>query len=54
MALASSGPGGKADSAVSISGLAPYMTPERIRRVAALALETRADILRDMGLQRTV
>ena len=25
---------------------------ERIRRVAALALETRADILRDMGLQR--
>ena len=54
VALAIPGPGGKADSAFSISGLAPYMTPERIRRVAALALETRADILRDMGLQRTV
>lgn len=52
VALAIPGPGGRADSAFSISGLAPYMTPERIRRVAALALETRADILRDMGLQR--
>ena len=51
VALAIPGPGGKADSAFSISGLAPYMTPERIRRIAALALETRADILRDLGVQ---
>ena len=50
-ALAIPGPGGKADSPFSISGLAPYMTPERIRRIAALALETRADILRDLGVQ---
>jgi len=50
VALAIPGPGGKADSAFSISGLAPYMTPERIRRIAALALETRADILRDLGV----
>ena len=27
------------------------MTPERIRRIASLALETRADILRDLGVQ---
>ena len=45
------GPDGRAESAFSISGLAPYMTPERIRRIAALALETRADILRDLGVQ---
>ena len=51
VALAIPGPGGKADSAFSISGLAPYMTPERIRRIASLALETRADILRDLGVQ---
>ena len=51
VALAIPGPGGKADSAFSISGLAPYMTPERIRRIAALALETRSDILRDLGVQ---
>lgn len=50
VALAIPGPGGRADSAFSISGLAPYMTPERIRRIAALALETRTDILRDLGL----
>lgn len=49
VALAIPGPGGRADSAFSITGLAPYMTPERIRRIAALALETRADILRDLG-----
>lgn len=50
VALAVPGPGGKADSAFSISGLAPYMNAERLRRIAALALETRADILRDLGL----
>lgn len=50
VALAIPGPGGRADSAFSISGLAPYMTAERIRRISTLALETRADILRDLGL----
>lgn len=50
VAVAIPGPGGKADSAFSISGLAPYMSHERIRRIAALALDTRADILRDLGL----
>ena len=52
VALAIPGPGGKADSAFSISGLAPYMAPERIRRVAALALDTRTDILADLGVGR--
>ena len=51
VALAIPGPGGRADSAFSISGLAPYMTTERIRRISTLALETRADILRDLGIQ---
>ena len=32
VALAIPGPGGRAESAFSISGLAPYMTDERIRR----------------------
>ena len=50
VAVAIPGPGRKAESAFSISGLAPYMTPERIRRVAALALEAKEDILRDLGL----
>ena len=50
VALSIPGPGGKADSAFSISGLAPYMTAERIRRISTLALETRADILHDLGL----
>lgn len=50
VALSIPGPGGRADSAFSISGLAPYMTPERVRRIAALALETRTDILHDLGL----
>lgn len=50
VALAIPGPGGRADSAFSISGLAPYMTAERIRRISTLALETRADILHDLGL----
>lgn len=49
VAVAIPGPKGRADSAFSISGLAPYMSPERIRRIAELALETRADILRDLG-----
>ena len=51
VALAIPGPGGRADSAFSISGLAPYMTAERIRRISTLALETRAGILRDLGIQ---
>lgn len=50
VALSIPGPGGRADSAFSISGLAPYMTAERIRRISNLALETRADILHDLGL----
>ena len=50
VALAIPGPGGRADSAFSISGLAPYMTAERIRRISTLALETRTDILHDLGL----
>ena len=54
VALAIPGHGGKADSAFSISGLAPYMTAERIRRIAALALETRDDILRDLGFAQRV
>ena len=32
VAVAIPGPDGRAESAFSISGLAPYMTPERIRR----------------------
>ena len=51
VALAIPGPGGRAESAFSISGLAPYMTADRIRRISALALETRDDILREMGLK---
>ncbi|MDD4849488.1 MAG: IclR family transcriptional regulator [Gemmiger sp.] len=51
VAVSIPGPGGRADSAFSISGLAPYMNPERIRRIAALAMETRGDILRDLGLK---
>ena len=52
VAVAIPGPDGRADSAFSISGLAPYMTPERIRRVASLALDTRTDILADLGVGR--
>ena len=52
VAVAIPGPDGRAESAFSISGLAPYMTPERIRRVAALALDTRTDILADLGVGR--
>ena len=50
VAVAIPGPGGRPETAFSISGLAPYMTGDRIRRIAALALSTRDDILRDMGL----
>ena len=53
VAVAIPGPGGRADSAFSISGLAPYMTPERIQKIAAMALETRGDILHDLGLSDT-
>ena len=50
VALAIPGPDGRADSAFSISGLTPYMTPERIRRIAAMALDSRTDILADLGI----
>lgn len=54
VAVAIPGPDGRAESAFSISGLTPYMTPERIRRIAAMALDSRTDILADLGLvQRT-
>ena len=53
VAVAIPGPGGRPEGAFSISGLAPYMSDERIRRVARLALETRDDIVRDMGLPVT-
>ena len=39
VAVAIPGPGGRPEGAFSISGLAPYMSDERIRRVARLALE---------------
>lgn len=51
VAVAIPGPDGRAESAFSISGLAPYMTPERIRRIATLALDARTDILADLGLR---
>ena len=51
VAVAIPGPDGRAESAFSISGLAPYMTPERIRRIATLALDARTDILADLGLK---
>ena len=50
VAVAIPGPGGRPETAFSISGLAPYMTGDRIRRIASLALSTRDDLLRDMGL----
>lgn len=50
VAVAIPGPDGRADSAFSISGLTPYMTPERIRRIAAMALDSRTDILADLGI----
>ena len=51
VAVAIPGADGRAESAFSISGLAPYMTPERIRRIATLALDARTDILADLGLR---
>lgn len=44
------GPGGKAESAFSISSLVPHMRRERILQLAQLALETKENILRDLGL----
>lgn len=52
VALAIPGADGRADTAFSISGQTPYMTPERIRRIAALALDARTDILAGLGLAR--
>ena len=46
------GADGRAETAFSISGRAPYMTAERIRRVADLAMECRTDILADLGVAR--
>lgn len=50
VAMAIPGASGRADAAFSISGLASYMNADRIRRIAVLAMETRTDILRDMGV----
>lgn len=50
VAVAIPGSDGRADSAFSISGLTPYMTPERIRRIAAMAQDSRTDILADLGI----
>lgn len=50
VAVAIPGPGGKAESAFSISGLVPYMTEKRQLEIAQMAMEARDDILRDMGL----
>lgn len=44
------GPGGKAESAFSISSLVPHMRRERILQLAQLALEAKESILRDLGL----
>ena len=52
VAVAIPGADGRADTAFSISGLTPYMTPERLRRIAAMALDARTDILADLGLLR--
>lgn len=49
VAVALPGGGIRADAAFSISGQAPYMTPARIARIASLALETRDDIMRELG-----
>ncbi len=54
VAVAIPGVGGRADSAFSISGLAPYMTPERIRRIATLAQDARTDIMADLGLAKRI
>ncbi len=44
------GPGGRAESAFSISSLVPHMGRERLGQLAQLALETKADIMRDLGV----
>lgn len=44
------GPGGRADSAFSISGLVPHLEGDRLGQVARMALETRLDILHDLGM----
>ena len=54
VAVAIPGVGGRADSAFSISGLAPYMPPERIRRIATLAQDARTDIMADLGLAKRI
>lgn len=51
IALALPGPSGKAEAAFSISGLVPHMGPERLEQLAALALDARGAILRDLGLR---
>ena len=52
VAVAIPGADGRADSAFSIRGQTPYMTAQRIRRIAAMALDARTDILADLGLAR--
>lgn len=52
VAVAIPGADGRAETAFSISGQTPYMTPERIRRIAALALDARTDILAGLGITR--
>lgn len=39
---------GQAESAFSISGLAPYMSDRRIGDIARMAMETRSEILREL------
>lgn len=51
IALALPGPSGKAEAAFSISGLVPHMSPARLEQLAALALDTRGAILRDLGMR---
>lgn len=51
IALALPGPSGKAEAAFSISGLVPHMGPERLEQLAALTLDTRGAILRDLGMR---
>ena len=50
VALPIPGPGGRAESAFSISSLVPHMGRDRLAQLAALALETQTDILRDLGM----
>ena len=50
VALPIPGPDGRAQAAFSISSLVPHMSEERIAEIARISLETRAAILRDLGL----